>query len=316
MKLWLPFLLSIFSVFWNSIYPQNENNYKTDQGKSVYLPLGRISFADSIIEFNIGKPLPYKKFSDPTQALNAPNYTTYNAPNYVSLGCKGSLTVVFTDNGFMNLPGNDLYIFEVGPSEEAAKIEISVDGKIWELAGNITGGKSVIDLNDEQISTETVFYFLRITDQKEVCNSKTAGADIDAIGAINSVIKLTIQADLLFDFDDYVLFEKAVEILLNLTTSIQQIEKATILIEGHTDSDGNETYNLKLSNKRAKSVKVALEKMLKDKGDYDFIVNGHGEDKPKTPNTTSENKQLNRRVEIVVLPPQENLSSTNKCNSN
>ncbi|MFK5981678.1 MAG: OmpA family protein [Flavobacteriaceae bacterium] len=306
MKLWLLFLFSIVSIIGNS---QNDNNYKTGQNKSVYLPLGRISFADSIIEFNIGKPLPYKKFSDSSQALNAPNYTAYNTPNYVSLGCKGSLTVAFTDNGFMNLPGNDLYIFEVGPSEEAAKIEISVDGVEWFFAGNISGGKSIIDLENENIPTETVFYFLKITDQKEVCKSKTAGADIDAVGAINSVIKLSIQADLLFDFDKYTLLETAEKIVQDLSEAILQVEKATILIEGHTDSDGNETYNLELSKKRANSVKDVLQKMLNNKGEYDFIIKNYGENKPKTPNSTEENKQLNRRVEILVLPPQEYYNS-------
>jgi outer membrane protein OmpA-like peptidoglycan-associated protein len=307
MKFFNPILMCLFLIFTNFIFAQidHENLYKTDNSSSIYLPLGRISFADSIVAFNIGKPLPYKKFSDPLQALGTPNYTSYNAPNYVSLGCKGSIIVAFTDNGFMNLPGNDLYIFEVGPSEEAAKIEISIDGNDWLFAGNISGGKSIIDLDDEQISNEIVFYYLRITDQKEVCKSKTAGADIDAVGAINSVIKLSIQADLLFDFDEYILIETAERIIQNITESIQQVAKATILIEGHTDSDGNEAYNLELSKKRGESVKVILEKMLKDKGEYDFILKSYGESKPKKPNTTEESKQLNRRVEIIVLPPQE-----------
>jgi len=309
MKFWFLILLSLLSIIGNS---QNENNYKTDQGKLVYLPLGRISFADSIVEFNIGKPLPYKKFSDPSQALGTPNYTSYNSPNYVSLGCKGSIIVAFTDNGFMNLPGNDLYIFEVGPSEEAAKIEISENGDEWIFAGNISGGKSVIDLDKQHISTELVFYYLRITDQKEVCKSKTAGADIDAIGAINSVIKLSIQADLLFDFDEYTLLETAEEIVQELSEAILLVKKATILIEGHTDSDGIEAYNLELSKKRAHTVKSVLKKMLRDKGEYDFIVKNYGENKPKTPNSTEENKQLNRRVEIIVLPPQEYYKSLEK----
>ena len=177
----------------NELYAQSENIYKINRHESVYIPLGKVSFADSIVGFNIGNPVPFKKYSDSSQALNAPNYITYDIPNYVSLGCKGNLTVAFTDNGFMNLRGNDLYIFEVGPSKEAAKIEISENGDEWIFAGNITGGKSIIDLEDQNISSEKVFYFVRITDQKKVCNSKTAGADIDAIGAINCVIKITFN---------------------------------------------------------------------------------------------------------------------------
>ncbi|MBT7243510.1 MAG: hypothetical protein HN879_08830, partial [Flavobacteriaceae bacterium] len=165
----------LLSTFVNDLYSQNATIYKINRHESVYIPLGEISFADSIVAFNIGKPVPFKKYSDSSQALNAPNYISYDVPNYVSLGCKGNLTVAFTDNGFMNLKGNDLYIFEVGPSKEAAKIEISENGDDWIFAGNITGGKSIIDLEDQNISSEKVFYFVKITDQKKVCNSKTAG---------------------------------------------------------------------------------------------------------------------------------------------
>lgn len=109
----------------------------------------------------MGNPSPYKKYSDVSNCLHEPNYITYSSPTYLSLGCKGILTVAFTDNGFKNLPGYDLYIFEVEPSKEAAKVEVSSNGIDWLFAGNITGGKSAIDLENESILTETVFYYVR-----------------------------------------------------------------------------------------------------------------------------------------------------------
>lgn len=298
------FWIIILSTFVNELYSQSGKIYKINRHESVYIPLGRISFADSIVSFNIGNPLPFKKYSDSSQALNEPNYTSYNNPNYVSLGCKGILTVAFTDNGFMNLMGNDLYIFEVGPSKEAAKIEISENGDDWIFAGNITGGKSILDLEDQNISSEKVFYFVRITDQKEVCNSKTAGADIDAVGAINCVIKLTFNTELLFDFDKHELRSSADYILQRLSETIQKVENATILIEGHTDSDGKGEYNLALSQKRCLSVEKELKFLLGEKAAYDYKLASYGENKPKALNNSEENKQLNRRVEITILPPQ------------
>src|SRR5690606_13102842 len=145
-----------------------------------------------------------------------------------------------TDNGFMNLPGDDLYIFEVGPSKESALVDISENGTDWLYAGRISGGKSSIELSDANIDGETVFYFLRITDLKDICKSISAGADIDAIGAINSVIKLTIDADVLFDVAKYNLKETAKNSLDSLKNTIEKVDKATILIQGHTDSDGDE----------------------------------------------------------------------------
>ena len=298
------FFLVIFLLALNSnLYSQNGKTYVINRHKSVYIPLGKVSFADSIVDFKMGDPVPFKKFRDSSQALNEPNYISYNKPNYVSIGCKGILTVAFTDNGFMNLKGNDLYIFEVGPSEEAAKIEISENGIDWIFAGNISGGSSILDLADQNISTKKVFYYVRITDQKEVCNSKTAGADIDAVGAINCVIKLTINTELLFDFDEHILRPSANDILNNLAKNIQKIDEATILIDGHTDSDGKDFYNLDLSQKRCHSVANRLKSIIQGNSKYDYVINSYGESKPKAINNSEKNKQLNRRVEISILPP-------------
>ncbi len=288
--------------------------YRTDNASSIYLPLGNISFADSVVDFKMGKPEPYKKFSNKYNCLHEPNYTTYSSATYLSLGCKGSLTVSFTDNGFMNLPGYDLYIFEVGPSRESAKIEISTNGKIWHYAGTIAGGKSAIDLSDETIPEDIVYYYVRITDLKEVCNSKTAGADIDAIGAINSVIKLHINADVLFDVDHYTLKKSANFLLDSLASTIQQVSKASILVEGHTDDDGSEDYNLELSKNRSYSVAQRLHEKLNDSINYTYDIRYYGESKPKVENSSAINKQLNRRVEIIVYPPKDYYDSLLKEN--
>lgn len=300
-------LLIVFSIWGNFVFAQKGTGklYRVDRYESIYLPLGKISFADSLLEFKVGSPASIKKYRDSVQCLHEPNYKNYQTPNFVSLGCGGSLTVKFIDNGFMNLPGDDLYIFEVGPSREAAKVEISQNGTDWVYAGKIAGGKSSIELSKAGIDDETVFYFLRITDLKELCRSISAGADIDAIGAINSVIKLTISADILFDVAQYDLKETAKQTLDSLTKTIQKVDKATILIEGHTDSDGDEASNILLSQNRCDSVKDRLTAIFGASSQYDFETRALGESKPRVPNDSYANKQLNRRVEITVLPPKD-----------
>lgn len=300
----IPILLLFFG---NTLTAQDETgrHYKIDRYSSVYFPLGKISFADKLVEFKVGYPAPVRKYRDSTQCLHEPDYTNYHSPSFVSLGCGGVLVVEFTDNGFMNLPGDDLYIFEVGPSREAAKIEISENGEDWLYAGRIAGGKSAIDLSDEGIDEETIFYFIRITDLKDLCRSISAGADIDAIGAINSVIKLTINADVLFDVAKFDLKETAKHRIDSLAESIQIVDKATIVIDGHTDSDGDADMNLKLSEDRCNSVKERLQEIFGDDAQYDYEVRAFGEDRPRVPNDSDRNKQLNRRVEITVLPPKD-----------
>lgn len=95
-----------------------------------YIPLGKISFADSLVNFEDCSPTLIKKYRDSAQYLHEPDYKNYQTPNFISLGCGGILAVEFSDNGFMSLPGNDLYIFEVVPSREAARIEISENGNV------------------------------------------------------------------------------------------------------------------------------------------------------------------------------------------
>lgn len=306
--------ISLILLSVNTIKAQKTTGkfYKIDRYESVYLPLGKISFADKLVEFKVGSPAPIQKYRDSLQCLHEPDYRNYQTPKFVSLGCGGVLVVEFTDNGFMNLPGDDLYIFEVGPSRESAKIEISEDGVDWLYAGAISGGKSAIDLSDEEIDKDIVFYFLRITDLKDLCRSISAGADIDAIGAINSVIKLTIDADVLFDVAKYELKETAKNSIDSLAETIQKVDKATILIEGHTDSDGNAEMNMELSKNRCLSVKQRLLEILGKTSDYDYEILPYGESKPKVPNDTDINKQINRRVEITVLPPKDYYESLSK----
>src|SRR5690606_29410283 len=265
--------------------------YRIDRYESIYLPLGKISFADKLIEYKVGTPPPIQKYRDSLQCLHEPNYKNYQTPNFISLGCGGSLTVEFTDNGFMNLPGDDLYLFEVGPSKEPAKVEISQNGTDWIYAGKIAGGKSSIDLTSVGIDDETVFYFLRITDLKDLCKSKSAGADLDAIRAINSVIKLTINADVLLHVAKFELKETAKKSLDSLKFSIEKIDKSTILIQGLPDSDGDEAANMTLSENRCNSVKERLMEIFGENVGYQFEIKPYGESKPRVPNDSEENKQ-------------------------
>ena len=279
--------------------------YKISRYDYIYLPLGKISFADSIVSFKMGTPAPQLKYRDSSQCLHEPNYVSYKTPNFLSLGCSGTLIVSFLDNGFMNLKGNDIYVFEVGSEKEAASIEISENGIDWVKAGSISGGKSSIDLNEYNIPTDVIYYYLKIIDLRGYCKSKSAGADIDAIGAINSVLKIDINADVLFDVAKYNLKKSSKQTLDSLTKTIQQVDKATIVIEGHTDSDGEDEYNFQLSKKRCQTVKDKLKLLFGSSANYDYVLKPMGETKPRVANDSPLNKQMNRRVEITVVPPKD-----------
>lgn len=73
-----------------------------------------------------------------------------------------------------------------------------------------------------------------------------------------------------------------------------------IRIDGHTDSDGDDTKNLDLSKRRATSVKNSLVSDYSINADR-IETGGYGETKPVASNTTTEGKAQNRRVEFIKL---------------
>lgn len=72
-----------------------------------------------------------------------------------------------------------------------------------------------------------------------------------------------------------------------------------IRVEGHTDSDGSDAYNERLSQRRAEAVVTYLIEHGVEPGRLEFV--GFGEARPIDSNKTAEGKQNNRRVEFVIL---------------
>ena len=85
-----------------------------------------------------------------------------------------------------------------------------------------------------------------------------------------------------------------------------------ILVEGHTDSDGEEEMNQSLSVQGASAVQTALmEKGIPITG---ISTHGSGENPPLAGNTTSEGKQHNKRVEISIYANRKMIKSAKKGN--
>jgi outer membrane protein OmpA-like peptidoglycan-associated protein len=73
-----------------------------------------------------------------------------------------------------------------------------------------------------------------------------------------------------------------------------------VQIEGYTDSIGSDSYNRRLSERRAESVKYYLIQHFPIKSDR-LVARGFGKSKPIAPNDTPEGRDKNRRVEVVNL---------------
>jgi len=79
---------------------------------------------------------------------------------------------------------------------------------------------------------------------------------------------------------------------------LKEDPKATLLLDGHTDVTGDETFNDKLSKQRAEAIKRYLE--LKGVDENRIFIGSFGESKPKFSNDTPNGRALNRRVEIMI----------------
>lgn len=284
--------------------------YKLGKQEEVFVPLGRIAFADTVVKFKKGKPAAREPFNDPSNGLGEPDYTTYATkdPKYVSIGCGGQYTVKFKKVGFIDIEGPDLFFFEVGPTIEPFKVEISTDGKKWfQLGRQVNGGQTTVDIGRFIRKTDPpqIFHYIRLTDLKRACGGVTPGADMDAIGAIGAVIKLSLDAKVLFDYDRYNIQETARNPLDELVGYLQEIPKAKIQIHGHTDGDGSKQYNKILGRNRAESVRNYIQTNLNGTGDFTYDIESFGKSKPVKDNHTKQGMQQNRRVEIIVFPDKD-----------
>jgi outer membrane protein OmpA-like peptidoglycan-associated protein len=117
-------------------------------------------------------------------------------------------------------------------------------------------------------------------------------------------IKINLLGDVLFDFDKATIRPEAEPTLTQIAKFIQSRGKAKVLIEGHTDAKGSESYNAKLSDRRAASVKTWFGKHGVDARSIE--THGRGAAKPVAPNKKPDGsddpdgRQKNRRVEITI----------------
>jgi outer membrane protein OmpA-like peptidoglycan-associated protein len=118
-------------------------------------------------------------------------------------------------------------------------------------------------------------------------------------------MRVTLPADILFDFNQAVIRSDAIPALTQAATLIKEKRRGVVAVEGYTDSVGNETYNQRLSQQRAQAV---TDWFVRNGGlaRSGFSVEAFGARRPVAPNThpngtdNPEGRQRNRRVELVI----------------
>jgi outer membrane protein OmpA-like peptidoglycan-associated protein len=132
--------------------------------------------------------------------------------------------------------------------------------------------------------------------QAEEMQRDLEGATVERVG---EGIKVTFASGILFDVNKSDLRPEAKENVVKMAEILNKYPDTNILIEGHTDSDGAEEYNQKLSERRTGSVSYFLAQNSVASSRVNTM--GYGESQPVADNATPEGKQANRRVEVAIM---------------
>ncbi|MDP3859262.1 MAG: OmpA family protein [Stagnimonas sp.] len=136
-----------------------------------------------------------------------------------------------------------------------------------------------------------------VVDEKDKCPDTPAGTRVDGDGC--PLAKVIALNGVTFEFDSTRLRPDALTILDQASTILTKYPDMQVEVAGHTDSKGSESYNLKLSDGRAASVREYF--VSKGIAEGQITSKGYGEAEPVADNTSDEGRERNRRVELRIL---------------
>ena len=116
-------------------------------------------------------------------------------------------------------------------------------------------------------------------------------------------INLIMPGNITFSSGNATLEQNFLSVLDSVVIVLNEFNQTLVVVAGHTDSSGSNELNQRLSERRAQSVSTYLTAagVLTDR----IEVIGFGVAQPVASNKTKEGKELNRRVEITLLPIME-----------
>jgi len=110
--------------------------------------------------------------------------------------------------------------------------------------------------------------------------------------------KIELKQTVFFDTNKATIKPVSFALLDDVALAMRDNPKIKLEVQGHTDSQGNDALNKKLSQNRAESVRTYLIKkgITSDR----MVPKGYGEDQPLEDNRTADGRSKNRRVEFVI----------------
>ncbi|MBP9871106.1 MAG: DUF4398 and OmpA-like domain-containing protein [Nitrosomonas sp.] len=181
-------------------------------------------------------------------------------------------------------------------NQQVAIAQETARGKVAELVVTNASGKRNQILLDARTAEADESKRQVAFDQVLIAEQERQLRELNAVKTERGLV-ITLN-DVLFRTDMAQLEPNGVRTVQKLADFLRQHTQRNVLIEGHTDSTGSHIYNQELSDRRAHSVRMALI----DNGisSNRIASHGYGEAYPVASNDTAANRQLNRRVEIIL----------------
>ena len=174
------------------------------------------------------------------------------------------------------------------------------NGELGAVIGGVVGG------------TAGVLIGRKMDKQAQKIENEVPGAEVERI---DEAIVVTFDENkgggIYFDTNKYNINSASQQTLNKLANVFNEYKDTNILVVGHTDSTGDDNYNMTLSKNRANAVSSYFKNKNGVNGSR-LSVNWFGESKPMSDNTTVSGRAKNRRVNIVILANDKMKQSAKK----
>lgn len=137
--------------------------------------------------------------------------------------------------------------------------------------------------------------------QEQALREELAGSGISVVRD-GDQIHLQLPSNITFASGNASISPNFAPILQDVARVLNEYEKTTLLVAGHTDSTGEASYNQQLSVNRATAVQNRL--LTHGVDSRRLTVVGYGESMPISSNNTDAGREQNRRVELTIVPNQ------------
>jgi len=135
--------------------------------------------------------------------------------------------------------------------------------------------------------------------QEAVLRDQLRGTGVSVTRRGDEII-LNMPGNVTFDFDSAALKPEFFDVLNSVALVAIEFDQTVLVIDGHTDALGRDSYNLELSRERSDSVGRYL--IAQQVQPVRIATYGYGEEYPIASNETDAGRAQNRRVELTLMP--------------